>query len=88
MCLRLQRQDKRIEFKISDTGIGIAPDDQARVFKRFYKADRSRTRSNGGSGLGLSIVQKIVDIHKGKIVLESELGKGTTFTVSLPQGQG
>ena len=85
VCVNLQQQGATIEFKISDTGIGIAPEDQARVFERFYKADRSRTHANGGSGLGLSIVQKIVDIHKGQIELDSEVGKGTTFTVSLPQ---
>jgi signal transduction histidine kinase len=80
----LHRQNEKIEFKITDTGMGISKPDQARIFERFYKADKSRTRSNGGSGLGLSIVKKIVDLHKGTIEVESELDKGTTFTVSLP----
>ncbi|HZD59571.1 MAG TPA: HAMP domain-containing sensor histidine kinase [Anaerolineae bacterium] len=80
----LHRHDGAIEFKIADTGIGISDKDQAHVFNRFYKADKSRKRSTGGSGLGLSIVQKIVEIHKGTISIESTLGAGTTFTVSLP----
>lgn len=81
----LHMQDSQIDFEITDTGIGISEEDQARVFERFFKADKSRVRSNGGSGLGLSIVQKIVDMHKGTINLESRLGEGTTFHVSLPR---
>ncbi|WP_232277591.1 HAMP domain-containing sensor histidine kinase [Paenibacillus sp. 481] len=69
---------------ISDTGIGIPPEDLKRVFDRFYKADRSRRRHISGSGLGLAIVKKIVSLHKGIIYVESELGKGTTVTVRLP----
>ncbi|HLO28861.1 MAG TPA: HAMP domain-containing sensor histidine kinase [Anaerolineales bacterium] len=84
--IQLYRQNGNIEFKITDTGVGISEEDQGRVFERFYKADKSRTRSKGGSGLGLSIAQKILDLHKGSIGLESELGKGTTFIVSLPEG--
>jgi signal transduction histidine kinase len=78
-----QRGDK-IEFSVTDTGVGIAPEDQIHIFERFYKADKSRTSSSGGSGLGLSIVKKIVDLHKGTIDLESKLDEGTTFFVTLP----
>ena len=85
MHIDLCRTDGGIEFKISDTGVGISDDDRSRIFERFYKADQSRTRSEGGSGLGLSIVKKIVDLHKGTIGVESKLGHGTTFTVSLPR---
>jgi two-component system, OmpR family, phosphate regulon sensor histidine kinase PhoR len=74
----------RIEFCISDTGIGISEDDQVHLFERFYKADKSRTRLKEGSGLGLSIVKKIVDMHKGSIEIKSKLDQGTTFIVSLP----
>jgi two-component system phosphate regulon sensor histidine kinase PhoR len=83
----LQPQGGRIEFKISDTGMGISPQDQLHIFERFYKTDKSRTRSKEGSGLGLSIVKKILDLHKGGIHVESETGKGTTFTILLPAEQ-
>jgi len=72
------------EFIITDSGIGIAPEDQVHIFERFYKADKSRTHLKEGSGLGLSIVKKIVDLHKGRIDIESISGQGTTFMVFLP----
>jgi signal transduction histidine kinase len=84
VCVALHQQDGHIEFKITDTGIGIAEEDQARVFERFYKADQSRERSKGGSGLGLSIAKKIVEMHHGTIGVQSKLGAGATFTVLLP----
>ena len=80
----LRRQDGNIEFRITDTGIGIAEEDQSHVFERFFKADKSRERAKGGSGLGLAIAKKIIDVHHGAIGVESTLGAGTTFTVSLP----
>lgn len=82
----LHPRGDQVEFRISDTGIGISEADQQRIFERFYKADKSRTNSGGGSGLGLSIVKKIVDLHKGTIAVESIAGVGTTFIVSLPTG--
>jgi two-component system, OmpR family, phosphate regulon sensor histidine kinase PhoR len=84
VCVDLHLRGGKIEFKISDTGIGIPAEDQVCVFERFYKADKSRTHSNGGSGLGLSIAKKIVDLHNGTIAVESKLGAGATFAVSLP----
>ncbi len=80
----LHLQDNRLEFKISDTGIGIVAEDQNHIFERFYKADQSREYSNKGSGLGLSIAHKIVEMHCGTIAVQSKLGKGSTFTVTLP----
>lgn len=84
ISVELQPLGEQVQFKITDNGLGIAEADQARVFERFYKADAARDRSKGGSGLGLSIVKKIVDLHHGEITVQSELGKGTTFTVTLP----
>jgi signal transduction histidine kinase len=85
VCVEVSRQNDTVEFHITDSGIGISEEDQVHIFERFYKADKSRTRSdNTGSGLGLSIVQKIIEIHRGTISVESTLGVGTTFVVSLP----
>jgi two-component system phosphate regulon sensor histidine kinase PhoR len=81
----LQCRGEQVAFTISDTGIGISEEDQARIFERFYKADRSRTRTKEGSGLGLSIVKKIVEMHEGKIAVESIVGSGTTISVVLPR---
>ncbi len=84
ISIALCRQNDKIEFKITDTGIGIPGSDQARVFERFYKADKSRRCSTEGSGLGLAIAKKIVEMHQGTIALESKTGAGATFIVTLP----
>ena len=70
--------------KVSDTGIGISPNDLPHIFERFYRADRARSRNRGGSGLGLAIVQSIVLEYQGTIEAESAPGKGSTFTMRLP----
>ena len=80
----LTQDDSLILFNISDTGVGISTEDQLHIFERFYKADKSRDRSLGGNGLGLSLVKKIVELHRGTIAVESTLGKGAKFTVKLP----
>jgi heavy metal sensor kinase len=69
---------------VKDTGIGIAPEDQARIFERFYRVDKARSRSLGGAGLGLAIAQWIVQLHKGSIAVESEPGNGSVFRVEIP----
>jgi signal transduction histidine kinase len=75
---------KNVAVQITDTGIGISPEDQKRIFERFFKADRSHSRKYGGSGMGLAIVKQIVALHQGEIRVESELGRGTMITVTLP----
>jgi signal transduction histidine kinase len=74
----------RAEATVTDTGIGIAPEDQAHIFDRFWRADKVRSRETGGVGLGLSIARWIVEQHHGTITVESELGKGSVFCVSFP----
>lgn len=80
--VRLSAEGGRIF--VSDTGSGISAEDLPHVFDRFWRADRSRTRDTGGSGLGLAIVHALVSAHGGTIEVESELGRGTTFTITLP----
>ncbi len=84
ISVQLNREENDLVVHVSDTGIGITEEDQGRIFERFFKADKSRNRGKGGSGLGLSIVQKIIDMHKGTITVKSHFGEGTTFTVRLP----
>lgn len=74
-----------VQVKISDTGIGIAPEDQLHLFERFYKADKARDRSTSGNGLGLALVKRIVALHGGHITVESTLESGSTFLVVIPQ---
>ena len=69
---------------VADTGIGIAPEHQGRVFERFYRVDKSHSKASGGTGLGLSIVKHAVQYHHGRIELESTPGMGTTIRVVFP----
>jgi two-component system phosphate regulon sensor histidine kinase PhoR len=71
-------------LSVSDTGIGIPPADQERVFERFYRVDKARSRTQGGTGLGLAIVKHIVENHGGHVTVRSEVGQGSTFSVTLP----
>jgi PAS domain S-box-containing protein len=75
---------KRAVIHVTDTGIGIAPQDQVRLFEKFYRIKRSDTSEVKGTGLGLAIVKSIVERHQGKVWVESEAGKGSTFYISLP----
>lgn len=74
----------RVTIEVSDTGIGIAPEQQERVFERFYRVDKARSREKGGTGLGLSIVKHLVQSFGGKMKLKSTIGRGSTFSVSVP----
>ena len=71
-------------ISVRDRGMGIPLAQQTRIFERFYRVDEARSRSTGGTGLGLSIVKTLVEGMKGEIHVSSQLGKGTTFTVSFP----
>ncbi|MFH5185788.1 sensor histidine kinase [Paenibacillus sp. TAB 01] len=82
--IQIQKDGEYVQIRFSDSGIGIPLQDQPHIFERFYKVDKSRDRSVGGNGLGLAIVKRIVDIHQGKIELESQPGKGTSITILLP----
>lgn len=82
--VRCTAQSDEAELVVADSGIGIAPADQERIFERFYRVDRARSRATGGTGLGLSIVRHIVANHGGTVAVASEEGRGSTFTVRLP----
>ncbi|RMF35031.1 MAG: two-component sensor histidine kinase [Chlorobiota bacterium] len=79
VMLTVERENGRVLVSVADTGIGIAPEHQSRVFERFYRTDAARSRSVGGSGLGLAIVKHILEAHNAPFELHSEVGKGTTI---------
>ena len=76
--------DGSFVVSVSDTGPGIAPADQQKIFEEFQQADSSSTRKKGGTGLGLSIAKRIIELHGGRIWVESSLGNGSTFWFALP----
>ena len=81
VVVKIGKQSENVTVSVSDTGIGIPPEHQGRIFERFYRVDKSHSKETGGTGLGLSIVKHAVQFHGGKITLDSEVGKGTTVTV-------
>lgn len=83
--IKVSRENKKVKLTVSDTGIGIAPEHQQRIFERFYRVDKSHSKASGGTGLGLSIVKHAVQYHHGEIKLKSELNKGSEITVALPE---
>ncbi len=81
---RVRVEDGKAVISVEDHGIGIPEEDQSRVFERFYRVEKGRARKNGGTGLGLAIVKHITQLYGGTVGLESQVGKGSTFTVILP----
>ena len=80
----LRVTDELAEVAITDSGVGISPEDQERIFERFYRVDDSRSRDTGGTGLGLAIVKHVVNIHRGELSVFSRPGLGSTFTIRIP----
>jgi two-component system phosphate regulon sensor histidine kinase PhoR len=84
ISLATAMSDGMVTIEIADNGIGIPQEDQPRIFERFYRVDRSRSREMGGTGLGLSIVKHVVQSHGGTIEVDSTLGEGSRFVMRLP----
>jgi signal transduction histidine kinase len=84
ITVRARQRDNQVEVSVADTGEGIPSEDLPYIFERFYRVDKSRSRATGGSGLGLTIARHLVEAHGGRIEVQSELGKGSCFTFTLP----
>lgn len=84
ITIRLFRKDNRAIIQVEDQGIGIESSEIERLFERFYRVDRARSRNSGGTGLGLSIVKHLIEAHHGQVEVDSTVGVGTTFTIYLP----
>ena len=81
-----ESQGSEVVVHISDTGIGIPTQNLTRIFERFYRVDKARSKQTGGTGLGLSIVRHVTENHGGRVTVESTPGEGSSFTVYLPYG--
>jgi two-component system phosphate regulon sensor histidine kinase PhoR len=84
VCVRLDAAESRAVLQVTDTGQGIPAGELSRVFERFYRVDKARARQTGGTGLGLAIVRHVAEVHGGTVRVDSELGRGSSFTVTLP----
>jgi len=80
-----RQTDGAVEISVSDTGIGIAPEDQPRIFEEFRQVGSDYAHKTEGTGLGLTLAKKFVELHGGRIWVESEVGKGSTFSFTLPE---
>ena len=84
ISISVEPDDDQVALVVADDGMGIPTRDISRVFERFYRVDRARSRETGGTGLGLAIVKHVAENHGGSVEVVSELGAGSTFTVTLP----
>jgi two-component system phosphate regulon sensor histidine kinase PhoR len=84
VAVRWRTEGNQAVVEVADTGIGISPADQQRIFERFYRVDKARSRELGGTGLGLSIVKHLVQALGGSVAVQSRVGAGSVFTVRLP----
>lgn len=84
ICVSVRREEREALVCVADSGLGIAPEEQARLFERFYRGSAAQKTGAAGTGLGMAIVQEIVAKHGGRIAFESEVDKGTTFYLRLP----
>ena len=82
--VRSEKRNHRVFIQVIDNGVGIAPENQQKIFEAFYRADNARQAETGGMGLGLNICKRIIEVHSGQITVDSRLGEGSTFTVKLP----
>jgi signal transduction histidine kinase len=82
--LRLEARDNKAIIALRDSGIGISEEDQPKIFERFYRVDKARSRELGGAGIGLAIADWIVQQHRGSLAVKSSIGIGSTFSVELP----
>src|SRR4029077_7990686 len=87
VAVRAQRMNDEIQVSVQDTGIGIAPEDQPRVFEEFRQVGKTSDRSREGTGLGLTLAKRFIELHGGRICIDSVVGKGTTFTFAIPVGR-
>ncbi len=87
VTLRVQSHPSAVQFEVQDTGIGIAPADQPRLFEKFFRGSQREARAQRGSGLGLAIVRSIAEQHGGKVWLESAVGQGSIFYLLIPLEQ-
>jgi signal transduction histidine kinase len=85
MGINAKQTDGAVEISVSDTGIGIAPEDQAKIFEEFRQVGSDDAYKKEGTGLGLTLAKKFVELHGGRIWVESEIGKGSTFSFTLPE---
>ncbi|MCQ6273435.1 PAS domain-containing protein [Bacillus sp. V3B] len=83
ICIRMEENSKNVVIHIKDTGMGIEKEEIPRIFERFYRVNKARDRNSGGTGLGLAIVKHLMEAHKGKVIVESKVGEGTTFSIEL-----